>query len=121
MTEAEIRTIFEPVITDALNRLHRRTKATGDDVARTLGPVFDAVARAAGAPQSDIAERLGSWVPAEVTEARVYAAAREIVSSAAPNVADVEFMKRRTEELEREMRTVRSADRPAVGPDRVWN
>lgn len=115
MTEEQIKTIFEPVITDALARLQKRTKANGDDVARIFRPLFESVKRAAGGGEAVIAEQLASWDPDEVNEARIYAAVRDIV-----NAAGLDAARRRQAELEAEMASVRREDYqlPPVGHER---
>ena len=113
MTQDEILRIFGPVLTDALTRLRSRSrKVDNRDVTVIFTPVFQSIAKAAGANLALATARL-TWAPSDVTEASLRDAVRGIVDSAIP-AFDTEAMRRKQEALERELSAVINSERPSL-------
>lgn len=111
MTIEKASEVFEPVLTDALGRLQKRTKADAADVQRIFAPVFESITRALDGKHEVAAAQLGAWGPADVTADGLRALVREIAESAMPPV-DLEAILRKQRELEEEMAAVPNVERP---------
>jgi hypothetical protein len=101
------------MLTDAFERLQKRTKANNVDVSRIFAPVFDSIVAAANGGSDVVAQRLAAWGPADVTTASLRALVQDIVTAVAPAV-DLAAMQRHQEELEAEMAQIIRPERPAI-------
>ena len=109
MSMDEIWNLYELVLLDDIARLRSRNRRVdARDVKTIFEPVLLQIAKAAGGyarQRTLVHNRLGDWLPADVTEQSLRTFVSRIVEAAAPPF-DLAAMRARQRELERELSAV---------------